>query len=200
MGYLRGDFAAPSPSESDYMPLSLGMKILSDLLFDVVRDKHGAVYSPGAAIRGFNANYGTISLFKTKIPGKAKTYIDEAVALLASGKAVAVDPQSSGDGYSPLADVLETAKTQYVNELFESQATNAAIASRIAASVITTGDYRSYLLDVDRIRSVTATQVQAAVDKYVLKGSIAWVALGSADVLIPVQSVDFEGFAHDGVH
>jgi zinc protease len=200
MGYLRGDFAAPPPSDPDYMPLSLGMKVLSDLLFDVVRDKHGAVYSPGAYVRGFNANYGSITLFKTKIPGKAKAYIDESVALLASGKAVAVDPQSSKDGYSPLPDVLETAKAQFINELYESQATNAAIAGRIAGSVINTGDYRSYLLDVDRIQAVTAAQVQAAVEKYVLKGSVTWVALGSADVLISAQPVDFEGFARDSAH
>jgi zinc protease len=195
MGYLRGDFAAPPPSDPDYMPLNLGMKMLSDLLFNVVRDKYGAVYSPGAYIRGFNANYGSILLYKTKIPGKAKAYIDEAVALLASGKAVAVDPQSSKDGFSPLPDVLEAAKAQYVNELYESQATNAAIAGRIAGSVVSMGDYRSYLLDVDRIRAVTSEQVQAALNKYLLKGSIAWVALGSADVLIPVQAGDFEGFA-----
>jgi zinc protease len=195
MGYLRGDFAAPAPSESDYMPLSIGMKILSDLLFNVVRDKYGAVYSPGAYIHGFNANYGSVTLFKTKIPGKAKTYIDEAVALLASGKAVAIDPETSKDGYSPLSDVLEATKAQFVNELYESQATNAAVAGRIAASVISTGDYRSYLLDTDKIRAVTAAQVQSAVDKYLLKGSIAWVALGSADVLISAQSGDFEGFS-----
>jgi zinc protease len=194
MGYLRGDFAAPAPRESDYMPLSLGLKLLSDLLFDVVRDKHGAVYSPGAYIRGFNANYGSITLFKTKIPGKAKAYIDEAMALLHSGKAVAIDPEASTDGYAPVAEVLESAKAQYINGLYESQATNAAIAGRIAGSVINTGDYRSYLLDVDRIRAVTAGQVLAAIDKYVLKGSIAWVALGSSEVLDPVQAGDFQGF------
>jgi zinc protease len=194
MGYLRGDFPAPPPPDPDFMPLNLGMKLLSDLLFNVVRDKYGAVYSPSAYIRGFNANYGSLLLFKTKTPGKAKAYIDEAVALLASGKAVAVDPQSSKDGYSPLPEVLEATKAQYVNELYESQATNAAIAARIAGSVVATGDYRSYLLDVDRIEAVRPEQVQAAVDKYLLKASIAWVALGSADVLIPVQAGAFEGF------
>ena len=194
MGYLRGDFAAPAPSDPDYIPLSLGMKLLSDLLFNVVRDKYGAVYSPDAAIRSFNANYGSITLFKSKNPGKAKAYIDEAVALLAAGKAVSIDPASSKDGYAPLAEVLEASKAQYVNELYASQATNGAIAGSIAQSVVSTGDYRSYLLDIDRIRAVTPAQVRAAVDKYILKGNIAWVALGSGDVLIPVQEGDFEGF------
>jgi zinc protease len=194
MGYLRGDFAAPPYSDPDYMPLSIGMKMLTDLLFNVVRDKYGAVYSAGAFIRDYDANYGSITLFKTKNPGKAKAYVDEAVAVLASGRAVAMDPQSSKDGFAPISDVLESVKAQFVNELYESQATNAAIAGRIAASAVATGDYRSYLLDVDRIREVTPEQVKAAVEKYFLKGSIAWVALGSADVLIPVQGADFIGF------
>jgi zinc protease len=194
MGYLRGDFAAPSYSDPDYMSLSIGMKMLTDLLFNVVRDKHAAVYSPSAFIRGFDANYGSISLFKTKSPAQAKAYVDEAVAILASGRTVAVDPRSSKDGFAPFADALDAAKARFVNELYESQATNAAIAERIISSAILTGDYRSYLLDVDRIRAVKADDVKAALDKYFLKGSIAWVALGSADVLIPVQQPDFERF------
>jgi zinc protease len=200
MGYLRGDFAAPSPKDADYMPMNLGMKLLSDLLFNVVRDKHGAVYTPSAYIRGFNANYGSINLFKTKIPGPVKAYVDEAVALLASGKAVAIEPEKSADGYAPVAEVLEAAKAQYVNELFTSQATNASIAGRIAQSAIAAGDYRAYLLDADRIKAVTPEQVAAAVDKYLIKGKISWVALGSADVLIAAQDVDFEGFARDSGH
>jgi zinc protease len=195
MGYLRGDFAAPPPSSPDFMPLNLGMQLLSDLLFNIVRDKHGAVYTPSSYIRAFQANYGSICLFKTKIPGPAKAFIDEAVAVLASGRAVAPDPEKSADGFAPIAEALDAAKAEYVNALYESQATNSAIAASIAQSVITRGDYRDYLLDADRIEAVTPEQVSAALDTWLLKGSIAWAALGSADVLIGAQEVDFEGFA-----
>jgi zinc protease len=195
MGYLRGDFAAPAYSSPDYMALNIGMKTFSDLLFNIVRDKYGAVYTPGAYIRGFGANYGSITLFKTKIPGKAKAYIDEAAAILASGKAMAIDTEASKDGFAPLGDVLEATKAQYINELYGSQETNAAIAGSIASSAIYTGDYRSYLLDVDRVRAVTADQVKAALDTYLFKGTISWVALGSADVLISAQPGDFESLA-----
>ena len=195
MGYLRGDFAAPPPGAPDFMALNLGMKLLSDLMFNVVRDKHGAAYSPAADLRSSNANYGSISLFKTKIPGPAKAYIDEAVALLASGRAVAIEGGESGDGYSPIAEVLDATKAQYINELFERQATNASIAGRIAASLVSTGDYRGYLYDADRIRAVTSAQLRAAVEKYVLGGKISWIALGSRDVLDPVRDEDFAEFA-----
>lgn len=195
MGYLRGDFVAPPPADPDYMPLSLGMKALSDLLFNVVRDKYGAVYSPDAYIRDYRSNYGSITLFKAKDPGKAKAYVDEAVALLAAGKAIAVDPDRSSDGYESLADVLDAEKAQFLNELYASQATNAAIAGSIARSVVATGDYRSYLFDVDKIKAATAEQIGAAIDKYLLKASVSWVALGSADVLVSAQAGDFESFS-----
>lgn len=194
MGYLRGDFAAPGPADPDYLPLNLGVKALSDLLFNVVRDKYGAAYSPDAYIRSYMANYGTISLFKTKDPGKAKAYIDEAVAILASGRTVAVDPDKYTSGYEPISEVLEAEKAQFLNGLYESQATNGAIADFIARSVIGTGDYRSYLLYVDRIKAVTATQIAAALDKYLLKGTISWVALGSSDVLASSRAADYETF------
>ena len=195
MGYLRGDFPAPPPADPDYVPLSLGMKALSDLLFNVVRDKYGAVYSPDAYIHAFGANYGTILLFKTKDPGKAKAYIDEAVAILASGKTVALDPDKYPSGYEPISEVLEAGKAQFLNGLYESQATNGAIAGLIAQSVISTGDYRSYLLDVDKIKAAKAEQVSAALDKYLLKGSISWVALGSSEVLASARPEAFETFA-----
>jgi len=195
MGYVRGVFAAPPPADPDYMPLNLGMKILDDLLFTIVRDRHGAVYSPGANIGSLSANYGTLSLFKTKVPAQAMAYMDEAVAVLASGRAVAVDPEASQDGFAPLADVLETAKEQYINETFARQATNGSIAGRIASSLISTGDYTSYLYDADRARAVTPAQVAAAVDRYLLKARIAWVALGSSEVLESLREEELRDFS-----
>jgi len=195
MGYLRGDFAAPPPSDPDFLPLNLGMRVLSDLLFDIVRDKHGAVYSVAARIRALDPNYGSITLFKTKQPGPAKAYVDQAVALLAEGKAVAIDPEKSTDGYEPLAEVLDAVKAQYIDELYSKMATNSAIAASIVQSVVTRGDYRDYLLDEDRINAVTPAQVASAVDRYLLKGTISWVALGSADVLASAQEGEFESFS-----
>jgi len=196
IGYLRGDFAAPGTEDADYMPLGLGMKMLSDLLFNVVRDKYGASYSPSAYIRSFEANYGSLAIFKTKVSGKVKGYMDEAVAELAAGKVVSVDPGVS-DGKQPrmaLADSLPVYKALFTNELYEKQQTNAAIASRIAQSVISSGDFRSYLLDVDRIAAVTPEQVAAALRKYLLEGSLTWVVIGSKDQLLPTVDVDFDRF------
>jgi zinc protease len=194
VGYLRGDFAAPSMADPDYVSLSIGMNIFSDIMFNVVRDKYGAVYSPMAGLKSFNANYGTVALYKTAIPGKAKAYIDEAAAVLASGRGMAVDVEASSDGYAPISDILAATKAQFVNSVYESQATNAAIASQITRSVLSTGDYRSYLLLVDQIEAATPDSIMAALRKYLFGGTIKWIALGAADVIQDADPADFASF------
>jgi zinc protease len=194
IAYLRGDFAAPGPEDKDFMALNIGMKMFADLLLNVVRDKYGAVYSPGAYIRDSLANYGSITMYKTKAAGKIKSYIDEAAADLARGMVLSVDPTVS-DGARPrmsVEEALPAYKAKYANALFQGQSTNAQVASRIAKSVISAGDCRAWLLDFDRIESVTAVELRAAIAKYVAGGRIDWVVLGSADAILPAVDVDYE--------
>ncbi len=132
--------------------------------------------------------------FQDEGPGKAGAYIDEAAAILEAGKTVALDADRYPDGYEPLAQVLQAMKAQVLNGLYESQSTNGAIAGFIAESVISTGDYRSYLLYVDKIKAVTAEQIAGALDKYLFKGTISWVALGPNETLASARASDFESW------
>ena len=193
IGYLRGDFAAPSPEGSDFMATNVAMKMLSDLLFNVVRDKYGATYTPGSYIRAFNANYGSLTIFKTKVASEVKAYIDEAIASLAAGYCMSVDPTASegAEPRMPIADALPIYKALFLSEYYEKQQTNAAVAGQIAGSVLASSDYRNYLLDTDRVRAVTPQAVSAALKKYVLDGKFTWVVLGSKDVTDPVDEASF---------
>ena len=197
VGYMRGDFAAPNPEDPDFMATNVAMKMLADLLFNVVRDKYGATYSPSSYIRAFGANYGSLTIYKTKVASKVKAYIDEAVATLAAGNCMSVDP-TLNEGSEPRMTIqaaLPTYKALFLSEYYEKQQTNAAVAGQIAASVITSGDYRSYLLDSDRVRAVSSEAVSAALGKYLLDGKINWVVLGSKDVTVPVDEAAFAGFS-----
>lgn len=194
--YLRGDFPAPSPSEPDYMAASLAMKLFSDLLFTVVRDGYGAVYTPGALIRGFGANYGSISIYKTQAPEKIKSYIDEAAGILAGGRCVSVDPGRPGEEsrFMRLEEALESYKRMYANEYFAAVRTNAAVGRLMISSVLRTGDPSDWLYDVPRIRSLTPAQVAKAFDDYVLKGNFTWVAVGDQNLLDRLPPGQFKGF------
>lgn len=192
LAYLRGDFAAPSPKDPDFMATNIAMKMFSDLLFNVVRDEHGAAYSPGSYIRAFGANYGSVTIFKTTKGAAVKDYIDEAAGELAAGRCLSVDPTRSEGSKPrmPVEEALESYKAQYANDYFEKLQTNAAVAGLIAQSVATTGDCRTWLLDGQRIAAVKAEDVRRAF-KSTLASRVTWVALGSKDAIDPIDPAKF---------
>lgn len=194
--YLRGDFPAPGPSAPDYMAANLAMKLFSDLLFTVVRDGYGAVYTPSALIRAFGANYGSISIYKTSAPEKIKSYIDETVGILSQGRCVSVDPSRSGEEakFMRIEDALESYKRMYVNEYFAAVRTNAAVSRLTIASVLRAGDPADWLYDVPRIGSLTPADVAKAFDDYVIKGNFTWVAAGDQNLLDLLPQDQYEGF------
>ncbi len=196
VAYLRGDFAAPAPGATDFMAANLAMKLFSDLLFTVVRDQYGAVYSPGAGIRSFSANYGSISIYKTSATDKIKTYIDEAAAIFASGRCVSVDPGRPGEEakYMKIADALETYKLMFANEYFEAVRTNAAIASLMINSAINTGNPSDWVRDVVRIAAIKPIDVEKAFSDYILDGSFTWVAVGDPALIDKLPKEDFVSF------
>lgn len=195
--YLRGDFAAPSPGAPDYMAANVAMKLFSDLLFTVVRDQYGAVYTPSAAIRSFGANYGSIAIYKTSATEKIKTYIDETASIFASGRCVSVDPTRPGEEarFMKIADALDTYKRMFTNEYFDAVRTNAAIAGLMIRSVTTTGDPSDWVHDVVRIAAVTPGDVEAAFSTYIIGGSFTWVAVGDPALLSKLPAGDFVSFS-----
>jgi len=46
-------------------------------------------------------------------------------------------------------------------------------------------------LDSERVMAVTAEGIRTALRKYLLEGSITWVALGSKDVIDPIDQAGF---------
>ncbi|HWR10474.1 MAG TPA: hypothetical protein VN445_01495 [Rectinemataceae bacterium] len=178
------------------MAASLAMKLFSDLLFSVVRDQHGAVYTPSAGIRNFSANYGSISIYKTSATDKIKSYIDEAVAIFASGRCVSVDPSRPGEEakYMKIIDALETYKLMFSNEYFEAVRTNAAIASFMIGSVLSAGDPSDWVYDVVRIAAIKPSEVETAFSDYILDGSLTWVAVGDPSLIEKLPKEDFISF------
>lgn len=196
VAYLRGDFAAPAPGAPDYMATNLAMRLFSDLLFTVVRDKYGAVYTPSAGIRAFGANYGSISIYKTSATDKIKTYIDEAAGVLSSGRCVSVDPSRPGDEakYMSITEALETYKQMFINEYFDAVRTNAAIGGLMVRSVIGAGDPSDWVRDIVRIAKIQPAEVQSAFADYILGGSFVWVAVGDPALLALLPTADFASF------
>lgn len=188
--YLRGDFASPSMFSEEYLPFAMAMEMLSDLLFSIVREKYSACYTPMAYTRSFLASYASIVIYKCSKTAEIKKYIDEAVTPLLKGMCMNQDPQVK-EKFVPIENVLEIYKQLYINRTFEKQQTNAAIASQIMLSILHYGDYRYYLLDIDRVQKVTAQQIKDMIKKYLADQPIMWEISGDPNQISLINPADF---------
>jgi len=176
LAYVRGDFAIPEANDPDYFPLRIGLAMLDDLLFEIVRTQNSACYSAWVYARSFKANYGSIVIYKTQVPDEVKEYIDEAISIMLKGQCLAPKISASAAGksgigeekdvketiegkYGPIEDALEFYKAQFINSYFEGQQTNSSIAKQIYFSILYNNDYRDYLLVIDKINNVTAEDI-----------------------------------------
>lgn len=211
LAYVRGNFAAPTTDSPDYPATLVSFSLLNDILFEIVRTRNGACYSIGASMHGFSAPYGDITVYKTAVPGKVKPLIDQSIAVLASGRSMGGNVNASAAGKSgigtaeqagaaafvPIADALPFYKAQALTEFYSGQQTNASVAAQIASSIIYHGDYRDYLLMIDRIQAVTADDVVRVTKKYLINNPTLWIVLGDPAVLKDVKKDDFLRFTAD---
>ena len=208
LAYVRGDFAMPGPDSPDYPAALVAFNLLNDVLFEIVRTRNGASYGASVALHGFTASYGDITVFKTTVPGKVKPLVDQAIAVLASGKSMGGNVNASAAGKSgigtageaqasafiPIADALPFYKAEFVTQFYSGQETNTSIASQIASSLVYHGDYRDYLLVMDRIQAVSADDVVRVTKKYLIGNPVLWMVLGDPALLAGVKKDDFLRF------
>lgn len=219
VAYVRGNFALPSPDHPDYPALVVAFTLLDDVLFEIVRTRNGACYSAWSRVHGFTAGYGSIVVYRTSVPGKVKRMIDESIGVLLDGRClsgrvsasaegksgiggsaeeapsgVVVPKVQTGGSFVPIAEALPYYKRQFVTGFYEGQQTNLQVADQIASSVVYRGDYRSWLLFLDRINAVTPADIVRVARQYLSDNPTLWVVVGSQDLLDTVRREDFLSF------
>jgi len=219
VAYVRGNFALPSPDHPDYPALAVAFTLLDDVLFEIVRTRNGACYSAWSRLHGFTAGYGSIVVYRTSVPGAVKRMIDESIGVLLSGRClsgrvsasaegksgiggsgeeapagVVVPKVQAGGSFVPIAEALPYYKRQFVTSFYEGQQTNLQVADEIASSVVYRGDYRSWLLFLDRVNAVTPEDVIRVARQYLRDNPVLWIVLGSQDLLDGVKRDDYVRF------
>lgn len=208
LAYVRGDFAMPGPDSPDYAPALVAFDLLNDVLFEIVRTRNGASYGASATMHGFSASYGDITVYKTTMPVAVKKLVDQGIAVLASGKSMGGNvsasaagksgigsaPEAAASAFVPIADALPFYKAQDVTQFYAGQETNISVASQIASSLVYHGDYRDYLLMLDRIQAVTADDVVRVTKKYLIGNPTTWIVLGDPALISGVQKADYMAF------
>jgi len=131
--------------------------------------------------------------------------VDEAIGVLASGQSMSGNVSVSAAGKSglgsaaaapaaafvPIAQALPFYKLKFLTEFYSGQQTNRLIASQIAGSVFYHGDYRHYLLLVDRIGAVSAEDVVRVTKRYLVDSPMMWIVLGDPALLKDLTRGDF---------
>lgn len=192
IAYVRGDYPIAEVTSPDFATLQLAYSMLNELLFSVVRTDHGACYSVWANAHGFLSSYGSLVVYKTSKPGEVKGWVDECIALLASGKTLNL--KGGDEKYAPIAQTIEAYKAKYVNAFFGNQQTNAEMASQLASSLFYFGDHLEYLRFIDKVRAISAEDVVAAVKAYVVGAPISWIVVGDQAMLNKVDKSKYLWF------
>ncbi len=193
IAYVQGYYAIPDRDDPDYQAFGLACDMFDDILFGIVREKHGACYSIQAAFRTARTSYGFIRVYKTSTPKEIKSYLDEAVGLMRDGKLIVMKDPATGDAvYATIDERLAAYKNKYINTVYSQQRTSAEMCGSIARSMTYFGDYAEYLRVVEKVRAVKAADVAAAFKKYVVDAPIFWVAVSDEAGLSAFVDADYK--------
>ncbi|MCR5288617.1 MAG: insulinase family protein [Treponema sp.] len=175
-------FAAPAPFTPEYAATDLAGEIYSEVLYQVVREKHGACYTPRAGIGGSRINFGHIQLYRVSDFAHITSYVQEAQTLMSADTIPFAINNDGSFSFTTIEECLEEYKNQYINASYSSQLTYRGVAQSYASSYLAYKDpfIRKQLLT--DIQSVTADDIKRAFETYFVQGKKQWFAVAGTDV------------------
>jgi len=192
VAYVRGDYPIADVRSPDFTTLQLAYSMLDELLFSIVRTDHGACYSVWSRAFGFENPYGSIVVYKTDKPGDVKLWVDEAIAILASGRTMNL--KGGTEKYASLTTTIDAYKAKYINAFFSTQQTNAEAATQLATSQMYFGDHLEYLRLIDKIHAIKVEDIIAVVKAYIVDPPTSWIVVSDQATLSKVDTTRFNGF------
>lgn len=189
-GYMTCILPAPTCFSEDVFANDLAADIYSDILFNIVREKHGACYSVGCTESVSKASCNMLYAIKVSDLENICKWFNEAQDLLIADKLIdSKDPKTGEYIYSTIEERIEEYKNSYINSLFSVAETNQGIASMLIGNKVTYNQPGRYLTLVDQIRAVTADDVKRCIDKYWTSDTKQWFIITGHD---DVQRVNIE--------
>lgn len=149
--YIFGCFEAPNYADPDYPALNVAASILSDRLYEEIRQKRNLTYAVASLLSSRWANYGVLYVTASKPNITVSAMLEEV-------RGIVEEPVSEKE----LTDKVEEMITR---DLMGNQATSSQV-SRMILYEANGGGWENAADAVDRMRDVTAAEVQAAADEY----------------------------------
>lgn len=149
--YIFGCFQAPNFGDPDYPALQVATSILSDRLYEEIRQKRNLTYAVASILSSRWANYGVLYVTAAK-PNVT------VGAMLEQVRQIVEQPVSEKE----LTDKVEEMITR---DLMGNETTASQVGQMILYES-NGGGWENAAESVDRMRSVTTAEVQAAAGKY----------------------------------
>ncbi|MBO7123560.1 MAG: insulinase family protein [Treponema sp.] len=150
-GHIALVFKSPSVFSEDLIVARLAASMYNESLFNVIRTKHGACYTPSASVGFSPAPYGMVFLYRVSDMKNAASYVPQAQKDFLQS-----DIEGKLNGYIK----------KYVNSAYQNQMTCASIAGRSASAILTFGDMDAFDKMAESAKSVSAEDIRRVFAEY----------------------------------
>ncbi len=172
----------PPYGAPDFFDCVVANSLYSTTMFNILRNKYGACYTPQAAMSGNLVSFGFEMIYRCSAFENILTYLDECRELMAAGQYISSTNEDGSYVLVPFEDVLEGTKNAIINSTYSSQKTTVGLLSRMISGYTMFNDVYALENQADAIREVTADGVVAAFRKYYLSDKEQWSVVCGEDV------------------
>jgi len=150
-GHIALAFKSPAYNSPDLIAARIAASMYSESLFNIVRTKYGACYTPSASVGFSPAPYGMVFLYRVSDMENAASYIPQAEEDFLQS-----DIEGNIKGYIK----------KYINSAYQNQMTCSSIASRSATALLTFDDIDGFDKLAAAAKNVTADDVRRVFRQY----------------------------------
>lgn len=186
-GYGARIFASAPVNSPDYPVARVASLIYDEIMFNVVREKYGACYTPSSILDSSFAPFGMEYIFKISDLQNFKTYVEEARNIMAQGKVISGRDENGNYIFDDLENRLEGYKNSYINQKFSSQSKTAGIISRMTASLLQFDDVNKANDLTVIAKNTTKDDILRVFKKYWMSEPLFWVIIVSSEDESKVQ-------------
>ncbi len=166
-------FATPEVTSDDYVTARIVSDIYSTTMFNIIREKYGACYTPQSWIDSSFDPVGMDAGFRVSDMDNFEKYLKECEKLMLEGKVIS-SVNSGKVVYDSIDNCLRGYINSYISKKYSSQSTSSGIASRITSSILQFGDVTSADKIADKALKVTSEDVMRVFRKYWVEGKYRW--------------------------
>lgn len=160
--YVQGYFVAPPLTADDIYAMRIASNILSQLVYQEVRERRNLSYAPDAFLNSQGANIGGLSVTAVNANQAVKVMLEQ-ISLLQNNRL--------------LPQIIQNTVAGYLTNYYIRQETNIAQTGELAQYELIGGGWRNSINIIERLRAVTPEDVQRVSQRYMR--NIRFVVLGN---------------------